>query len=457
MGDESAAETTRGASIEVGARSLRQGTGVLVVGERGAGRSYFIDCLLAELDDATRGRVWIGDDVDRFSEDRLTGLREAVLRRSLLPVMTAAAGGRYADAVERLVRAGAVIRIDLEPMSPSAMLRAVENFLGGRLDAEAAPTYVPGRPGGDLVVLQEAVRAARARGALVERDRVWFLVNPTAPQEEIRRLIMFRLGIDGEAASGAAETVLDLVGLAPGISLEHVEALLDRLGVSDGGVQLELLERKRVLDVFETPGAVRLRVHDPVVELQLPQTLGVLRRLRLADALIDVLGSSRSELTAGEVLALALHARARGRRVETSLLTQAARVALQSYRPELALQLGAAAQADGGGFDADLVVAIADSQAGRTQVALDAVSALGLRSDLDPEQRALLGRLRALIQDRIDDPHARWTTPVVPATDAPPVELPRWDAVLEFTRYPATSDASTVGTHDPTALVEGER
>ncbi len=467
MGDGTASGAGRGTALVDARRELLAGRGVLVVGERGAGRSHFVDSLLDSLDPPTRRLVWTGE-VEQLDGDRVTRLENGLRDASLLPVLTASTGSRHDPGIDRLLQAGLMTRVDLEPMTPSALLRAVENFLGGRLDSEAAPAFVPARPGGDLVVLQGAVRAARARRVLQEVDGLWSLTAPLQPDEEVRQLLLSRLDLPEGPTLPAAETVLDLVALAPGISLDRLERLVGVLvadvglaltGLSPSGFSLsgllELLERRGTLEVVEAGGAVRLRVHDPVIELQLTQTISILRRRRFADALVDVLGDAGAELAGGELLALALHGRARGRQVATTTLLQAARVALQAYRPDLARQLAADARAGGGGFEADLISATADAQLGLAGQALELIEAVD-ESQLDPAQQELRARLRDRLRERVDDPHARWAAPRPPADAVSSLAAPRWDSITRFTRYPAVRDPDASRVLDPTVLIEGE-
>jgi DNA-binding CsgD family transcriptional regulator/tetratricopeptide (TPR) repeat protein len=442
--------------------ALAEGRGVLVVGERGAGRTYFVQELLARIDPVTRGRIWLGEDVHRLEGSRALRLEAAVAEGRVLPVMTAAARRPLGETLDGLCRDGSVERIVLSPLDPGAMLLAVQNFLGGPLDQEAVPVFVPGRPGGDLVVLQEAVRSAQAAGALVLRGGTWQLVGPVSAQDGLREVIITRLGALTRTTE-ATGPILEVLSLAPGISLPNIGPLLRGFGEDVIDEELERLEQDCVVDVQIVDEVVRLRVHDPVVELVLPQTIGILRQRRIDDGLASVIGGTPARLLgAGETMALARQALLRGRSVDAALLTRAARDALQAYRPELALQLATAATESGGGFDAEVALAAAESQLGRLPQARERLSAVGARSDLDGVQRQLLVDLGGLVQQRLDDPVARWHLPSgrSTASDGSCGRQSLHRATGQVIVHPASAGAAAyegASPMDPTPVFEGER
>ncbi|MDO9353862.1 MAG: helix-turn-helix transcriptional regulator, partial [Solirubrobacteraceae bacterium] len=345
-------------------------------------------------------------------------------------------------------------------------------FLGGPLDPIAVPAFVPRRGGGDLVILQESVREARASGALVDDDGLFRLVSPIVARPGLRRLVHARLaGLS--PISPESEMALDLLGLAPEIGLEQAARVLGVLQPLQNGVTvLERLETDGLIEVVERTGSTGLRVQDPVIELVLPQTVGVLRRQRIAAALVDELSAiDPAELGPGELVALARHGLALGRRVDASVLTTASRAALRSSRAQLAVRLAAVALIQDGGVDAELALAAAQFQLGRFREVQERLDRIGPATVGDDELARAHRQLVDLLQHRAEHP-GFWTLPagrerVEPATPiddrehAPSMDLAstlRLDATRDFLRVQSAGPAGG-STTVPEGLeaLEGEK
>jgi DNA-binding CsgD family transcriptional regulator len=423
----------RVAEIDRARLALIDGTGVFIVGEPGCGRTRVLRTVVAGLDEELRNRLWLADDLQALDADQSLRLAKAIGEGRVLPLVNVVARRPLGNALEQLVRDGFVERVELAPLDPRAIVGIVQGFLGGRLDPASVPAFVPTRSGGDLVVLEAAVREARSRGVLIESDGVWRLSGSVPPSDGLRRLVHGRLGVRAEMTPMAA-LVLDLLSLAPELGLQRVVEIVvslqrepARAVVEDNAdvgaareveAQLEALEEEGLIDVLDQGGVLRLRIHDPVIELVLQQTIPVLRRQRLVGALVTALGDVPvSGLGGGELVALARYALPMGREVDAEPLIRAARAALKGMRIELALKLATAAVQHGGGFEAELVLAAAESRIGRTADGLARLDRLRPEAEGDVEREKELTELARVLRERADDPATVWMAPSNYAAD----------------------------------------
>ncbi|GAA2233908.1 LuxR family transcriptional regulator [Herbiconiux moechotypicola] len=310
-------------------------------------------------DAALRPRLWVGDTIERLDGDAAERLAEAVGRGRLVPLMTATQGARLAPPVHELLRSGRVTRVEPTPFSPAQTLRIVEGELGCTLGAGVAADFVPQRPGGDLTLLLSALDIGLRQGS-IRRDGGVVVEGPRGYDlDELRPLLEERHRIpvdDDDPAAVAAH----LIGLVPDLDLLAAEALLaDVTGQADRA--FERLEDSGVVDVLDSPpSGFRLRLHDPVVELLLPHTMGRLRRRRLSAGLLDSLTARPADqLGEGEVVALVRESVALGRPLPADAATRAAILTLHAGQAELAVHLAEIAVEAGGGLSSQLTLSAA--------------------------------------------------------------------------------------------------
>ncbi|MFB2556077.1 helix-turn-helix transcriptional regulator [Herbiconiux liangxiaofengii] len=416
--------TARSETLTAALAALRRGSGVVIVGERGSGRTRFLQSVLAESSPETRGSLWIDDDVHRLEPEQADRLARAVRAGTTRPLVTALSRHPLPRQIERLCGEGLVITIELPELTAGELLRFVEGALDLPLHPECVPAFLPRRRGGDLVVLRESVLDAIEAGALEEDDGYWRLTTLVPPSERLRRLIHSRLDLPPAMESEAA-LVLDVLGLAPELRLGHcVSVAAGEARTDDMLAVLEQLESCGVIDVLGAPDELRLRIHDPVVELVMPQTIGVLRRNRLTTALVDLLGSYVLDDLAGpELAALAKHALPLGRSIDPAAMTGAAVAAMKGSRFELALQLGSTAVRHGGGFDAQLVLAAAESRLGQGRAALTRLDALVEEAGGDPARLEALTTLTGDVLEQLGEPVFGWDLPSDALVDARGLDL----------------------------------
>lgn len=440
--------------------ALRAGRGVLITGETGSGRSHFLRSVVAGLDQETRRRLWLYDDDRPLDERAVKRLLEAASAGEGVPVVVTPPRGTLEPWQRTLAWEHDHLWVRLAPFDPTAMLTIARRFLDGPIDPKSVPVLVPRRAGGDLVVLREALREIRTSGGLSRSDGVWSLSGPIPPLDGTRALIRQRSGSGDEPAGDLIETALDVIALAPELGLDRTRRLLGELtsdlpgaaaareAVFEPGTDdvLERLESNGVIDAIERHGTVRCRVHDPVVELLLPHTIGRLRRRRISNAIVGALSDRpAAESEDGELLALARLALPLGWPVDAAALTRAAATALRSSRLDLACRLATAALADGAPMEAEFVLAAAQSQLGRSDEALARLEAIRFEEADDPNRIRTHEELVRLVAARVDDPSTQWSLP-----SPRPVAAGTGEDSVDLTALSATSE----GQHSASGLLE---
>lgn len=391
--------------------ALSRGSGVLLSGEPGSGRSRLAQAIVAGLTDTVRRRVWVHDDDRRLDDSGQRRLMDAVAARAVIPLVVSATGRPIEPWLHRLIRETEFTAIQLKPFDRSAMLRITRRFLHGPLDAKAVPALLPRRDGGDLVVLNEALREMQETGALVPFGGVWTLTGPVPPLDSLRHLAFSRIGIENPA--DASETLLDVIGLAPELGLARTRSLIEEMLAISPDAELERLEATGSIDVLERDGMMECRIHDPVVETLLPFTIGRLRRRRISNSIVAALSDRPAdESSESELLALARLAIPLGWSVDGETLTRAAGAALRASRVDLAGRLAEAALASGAGVDASFVLAAAESQSGRSGEALLRLKRIDESELVSPDHSRTLLELVELVSERAKDPKTLWSLPV---------------------------------------------
>lgn len=403
----------RVAAIEEARVSLENGRGVMIIGERGSGRTHVVQAVLRDLDDHVRRRVWIDDD--RRRDDPIEGrLLDAIARGEVLPVIVVTPRSLPEQWARSSARADELTRITVTPFDQAAVLRLATRFLGGRLDPEAVPMLIPRRGGGDLVVLREALRLLQRMDGLSLTEGRWVLDGPVPSLEPLRGFVHARLGWS-VAVPEATATALDVVALVPELGLSRTRQILSGILDSDPDPVLEELETAGVIELVGQDDAERCRVRDPIVELLLPHTMGRLRNRRLSSSIAEALSELPvSETEDAELLSLVRLALPMGRAIEGEALTRAAESALRASRVELAARLATSALAGGASAEATFVLAAAESQSGRSVDALTMLEQIQLGEDTEPHLAAIHRELIRVVKSRVEDPDSLWSLPASP-------------------------------------------
>ncbi|WP_368497074.1 LuxR C-terminal-related transcriptional regulator [Herbiconiux sp. A18JL235] len=381
---------------------LAAGTGLIIVGAEGSGRTRFARELGAQAGTELRARLRVGDDLALFSDDDLGRWAAAVRSGSILPIATAPAFHSQ-PVIDDLVRRGRVRSIVLGALTARELHAIVEHDLGAPVHPGSLPELVPARGGDDIVSLRETVAEATRTGALVLRDGFFVIADQGIRAESARSRAFSRAGSDVRLEVAEAEDILDLLALAPGLELTNARAVLATLERSpaDVAAALERLEASGYVAVDRHASTLHLAVRDGVDELLIPRGMGVFRRYRLANALAEALSRvAPARLSAAETIALARHGTDLGIPVAAEVLVAAARASLRTPRIQESLAFASAAIDAGGGFEAELARADAEAQAGRDDESLKRL--LRLQTDeADHEKRArVLHSMSGYARDR---------------------------------------------------------
>ncbi len=331
----------------------------------------------------------MGDDLARLRDEDVERWAAAVRSGAIVPIATASFR-RSHPAIDELVRHKLLSSIVLGPLSARELQAIVEYDLGGRLAPTAVAELVPARGGDDIVALRETVAEAVQTGALVEHSGLWAVGEHGIRSDSARRRAFTRSGADIRLDSAEAEDIMDLLSLAPGLELRTAEAALAALERLPSAVEaaIELLEAFGYVSVERTSTRLQLTVRDGVDELLMPHGIGVFRRYRLANALVEVLsGIDAPRLSPAETISLARHGIDLGAPIAAEVLVAAARASLRTPRIVESLTFAAAAIDAGGGFEAELAMADAEARAGRNDEALERLVRLHTL-ETDDEKRA---------------------------------------------------------------------
>jgi DNA-binding CsgD family transcriptional regulator len=379
--------------------ALGAGTGVIVAGDVGSGRDRFMSEVVARATDAQRGRLWVGRDVDRLDDARSERLARAVESGEIIPIASAHARRPLPRALDDLRRHGALVIVELGPLSARELGRFAELQLGAPLDPSAAMEFIPSRGGDHIAALSEALESARLGGALTLADGTFSLSSTPPPRNDrLRSLVFTRTGVDIRSEIPHSETLVDLLGLVPGARLDVAIGIAEHAGISvgEGRRDLERLEDAGVIVVEPSPISESVRLRDGIDEVLIGSTIGVLRRRRLASAVIATLGRGlHSEMTPGELVALSRLGLESGAKVPTDILIRAARASLRSPAAGLSIRFARAALDAGGGFDAEMTMAAAEAQTGAADAAL---SRLARTVDLAADDLQRTDALHAMIR-----------------------------------------------------------
>ncbi|MCS5735426.1 helix-turn-helix transcriptional regulator [Herbiconiux daphne] len=380
----------RRSELQQALTALRAGVGVIVTGTIGSGRTRFMREVADRLGDQVPSNLWVGHDVHQLDEAQLVRFGRAVRAGEIVPLASALAGLRLPETIEHLRSEGLLVEITFQALAARELLTIAELRLGGPLDAGSIPVFIPARGGDHVAGLSEALAVATRAGALTDTDGVWTFTGPVPKNDALRSLVFSRsTGQDVRLLHPHAETILDVLSLAPGLTLTAATEILERLDVPRVSAEreLEALEEAGMVDVTVLSHP-QLHIRDGVDELITTLAIAVLRRWRIASAITATLSAKSADtLTEGELVAVAQHSLDLGLSLPAATLTRAARASLRTPSALQSYRIATAAVDARGGFDAEIVLAAAEVQAGFSEQALARLTRLAAEAG-DDEQRA---------------------------------------------------------------------
>ncbi len=336
--------------------------------------------LLAGLGD--RRMLLLVDDVDLLDAGSVRVL--VGLATSPRAVIIATARGTSLDEpLDGLWRGGFCERWELAGLSKDEVGDLLERVLEGPVDADAVATFAR-RSQGNPLVLRELTGAAITRGALSRRDGVWVLVGDPPLSGGVRELVAARLaGLDSDERAG-----LEIV--AAGEPLPEEVAI-----VMVGESLLTDLEVQRLVRVDEGIGRFEVSVGHPLYGEVLRDAMPALRLHRLRLELASAFEESE-QAASHDVVRAAIWRLDSGQADEPERLLAAARAARAISLPT-AERLARRAYEQQPSLPATLLLAEILTHSGRSPEATVLVAALPPDS-LTPHDREALTYCLALGQ-----------------------------------------------------------
>jgi DNA-binding CsgD family transcriptional regulator len=392
---------------------LRHGTGCVVVGEPGVGKTIVLRELRRRLAAAGRASqlvlattatqssmpqssipdmgagatdepaVLLIDDAHLLDPDAAAQVGRHAMNGSVLLVAAMRTGAPVPVDIERLWRADLCGRLDLQPFDQADVQSLLEAVLGGDVEDRVARLLFK-RAGGNALVLRELTRSGVESGAIVRRHEVWSLVGELALGSGVQELIRGGLAGLGEAESHAAH----LLAVGEPVPLRVADTLVGR-------PMLEELEDRRIISLQETADGPVVTLGHPLYGEVLRADIPALRLRRLRLELARAVGGMPGARPR-DVVRAALWRVEAGEPGDAAALLAAAHSA-RAFSGSSAERLAEAAVTAGAGVDGVILLASLLTMQGRVAEAerwLDRVPPAGLSG----RQRGEVASVQAFIE-----------------------------------------------------------
>lgn len=290
-------------------------------------------------------RLLLGvDDAHLLDPGSAALLLYLVSRDVATAVVTVRSGDPWPDAIAALWKDGHVARLDLQALSEDEIGVLLEAVLGGPV-ARKCRRWAFERSDGYPLFLRELVAGALETGALQEVDGLWRHPPHAAPTARLIELVASRLA----GLSSGQQQALELVALGEPLPLAALSRLVDLPNIVG-------LESQGLIAADAGAERLEVRLAHPLYGDVVRGAIGVVRtaaiRRDLADAVQadlrrpgDLLRVTTWRLDAGEA------------GDDPQLLTAAAEEAARVFDHAMAVRIGRAAIAVGGGLRAATVCA----------------------------------------------------------------------------------------------------
>lgn len=271
------------------------------------------------------------DDIHLVDESSAQALLQLASDARVIVVGTAPAIRDVPTAVERLWHDGLCELVELAPLGDEVVTEIVESVLDGPLDTAVAGAF-RSRARGNPLVLRELVTAALAGGTLQRDGRTWTLTGELVPGSGLRNLVAARL----ERVPEPQRVALDALAATEPLPLAAAEQLV-------GAELLDELEAARLVTVRDGLAGPTVGCAHPLYGDVVRANLPPLRRHRLRLAAARALDAG-SAPTAHDVVRAALWRLEAGQDDAPDRLLAAARAAC-SFSLATAERLARAAHA----------------------------------------------------------------------------------------------------------------
>lgn len=330
--------------------------------------------MAAQLRDQSPGvhapPVLLVDDAQLLDPHSASALLTLMTSKTLRLLATLRSGVEPSDAVTALWKEQLVDRIDLSPLDRTATRELLESVVGGPV-ASGTVDMLWTRSGGNPLYLTELARYGLARNVLVERVGVWWWLGAAGVPPRLVELLQRRL----DAASLAADDAINLLAMGDPLPYDTLAALAGEDAVLE-------LDRLGLVTSETTDAELRLRFAHPLLLSIAERRLSAARRRSLAARL------RRAPAQQVDVIRRAGWDEAAGADVDVELMFQAADAALIND-PTAATRFAERALKAGGGLTAGLLLAAAQLEQGQTDLAAAALDRVASQAATHAEKLRL--------------------------------------------------------------------
>jgi DNA-binding NarL/FixJ family response regulator len=290
--------------------------------------------------------VLVVDDAQRLDDASAALLHQLVMARASRVIVTVRSGETAPDAVTALWKDGWLECVDLQPLGRLAVEELVAQLVGGQVDALAV-ARVWEQTRGNPLFCHELVRAATAAGVLASDGEVWRWQGTLPGVGRLWDLIDARLQeLDPDSLE-----VLEILAVADGADVGLLDGLVDT-------VALRGLERRGLVEehAHGTRSIVRLAhpLFGDVVRARMPPA----RRRAVCGRLADA-AEQRGLAVGPELLQVAGWRLEQADRGDPKMFVSAARRAQAGFDADLAERFARAAIAAGAGLEAQVALGVA--------------------------------------------------------------------------------------------------
>ena len=331
----------------------------------------------AALGAAEGERIILGaDDADLLDDSSARVLLALAAGPAATVVMTVGEPGLPPGSVQRLWRDGACERIDVPPMSAEDVRSLLEAVLGGSADPRTA-RILARRSQGNCLLLRELVVAALGRAALVQRGDVWSLAGEPPLSSGVREVVATRLAAIGDCQRDAIETIAAGEPLALRLAADVI-----------GESMLEEAETARLVRIRDALGGPEVSMAHPLYGEVIRADMARLRLQRLRLNLARALEAAPSPAP-HDLVRAALWRLEAGQADDHQRLVEAARAA-RGFSLGTAERLARSAFEASHSLDSTLLLAEIMTHAGRGEQAADLLASLPPESLTPADREAIV-------------------------------------------------------------------
>lgn len=300
--------------------------------------------------------VLVVDDAQLLDEASAALLHQIVMGRTSRVIATVRSGEPAPDAVTALWKDGWLECVELQPLGRLALEELVAELVGGRVDALAA-TRIWELTRGNPLYCHELLRGAIASGVLSSDGEVWRWRGTLPGAGRVWDLIDARLS-ELDADSLAA---LEVVAVADGADLRMLGDLVDSSALTG-------LMRRGLIEEHPQGESSIIRLAHPLFGEAVRARMLPPRRRAVCGQLADTADAHGLAEGAG-LLRVAGWRLEQGNPADPRTFVTAARRAQARFDSGLAERFARAAIAAGGGFEAQLALAVALGAQGQVALA----------------------------------------------------------------------------------------